>query len=294
MAAALDIEHYIKVRLNRAIMDDEGCDGYQIVEDFMLADANRKAELVIKELQTNGGIEELRSASRKISEIVARTSTGASHDDLLDVVGELDTAKAHLENSLGNLDLNHIEKSIARLESSSYSKHVAEKYGHRRSMSYWAFLELATFGDIISFYKYYFNDVKNTKDESARRIKRTLFPTKVLRNAAAHNSCLLHELRTRSKQPVGKISQFIVENCDIDPGLIASTKRVPVVHDFGAMLITYDAIVISDSSRSEMASMLSNLSSRFMQHIDYFAKQAEVEQALRMISEMARAFSFRM
>ena len=122
----------------------------------------------------------------------------------------------------------------------------------------------------------------------------TISSSSFLRNAAAHNSCLLHELRARSKQPVGQISQFIARNCGIDADLIASTKRVPVVHDFGAMLITYDAIVISNSSRSEMATMLSNLSSRFMQHIDYFAKQAEVEQALRMISEMAKAFAIRM
>ncbi|WP_270573767.1 hypothetical protein [Candidatus Collinsella stercoripullorum] len=94
------------------------------------------------------------------------------------------------------MDPDHTERSLAGLGGSSYTRGLVEKYGDPGHMAVWSYLELASFGGVISLYKYYVFERRAMKDEEA--VKGLLFPTKALRNAAAHNGNMLSEVMDRA------------------------------------------------------------------------------------------------
>lgn len=151
-------------------------------------------------------------------------------------------------------------------------------------MAVWNYLELASFGGIISLYKYYVFERRTMKDEEA--VKGLLFPTKALRNAAAHNGNMLSTLGSKLKKPVGSISKMAVEELGIDRELVSLTKRAPIVHDFTALALCYIHLVKNDGARGDAAEKLRALRRRFMAHRNYFSKQSELKNGLAMLSEV--------
>lgn len=288
LEASLDIEHFLKVRLNAAMMDDEGCDGYNIVATFLDFDASRKARQISKAIGSETAAS-IKSTADKLAWAAERIESNAGFADM-ETIRALDAAKETVSFELQGMDLHHIENSIARLDGSSYSRNLARKYGQREDMAYWNLLELISFGDIIAFYKYYFIDLNGGVDPTAKRVKQLLFPTKTLRNAAAHNSCLLNGLRDRIKKPVGIIPSLLVGEYGLDKELVSSTRRVPLIHDFSALLISYDAIVCSDKSRETCAARLHKLDERMGRNRKMFVKQPEVAACVSMICALAQGF----
>ncbi len=122
------------------------------------------------------------------------------------------------------------------------------------------------------------------KDEEA--VKGLLFPTKALRNAAAHNGNMLSTLGSKLRKPVGSISRMAVEELGIDRGLAVLTKRAPIVHDFTALALCYMNLVKSEGARGDAAEKLRALRRRFMAHRDYFSKQGELKNGLAMLSKV--------
>ena len=121
-------------------------------------------------------------------------------------------------DSLDGIDPDHTEWSLAGLGGSSYTRGLVEKYGDPGHMAVWSYLELASFGGVISLYKYYVFERRAMKDEEA--VKGLLFPTKALRNAAAHNGNMLSALGSKLRKSVGSISRMAVEELGIDRELV--------------------------------------------------------------------------
>lgn len=116
------------------------------------------------------------------------------------------------------MDPDHTEWSLAGQGGSSYTRGLVEKYGDPGHMAVWSYLELASFGGVISLYKHYVFERRTMKDEEA--VKGLLFPTKALRNAAAHNGNMLSTLGSKLRKPVGSISRMAVEELGIDRELV--------------------------------------------------------------------------
>ena len=292
METALDIEHFMKVQMNCSMMDDGDCDGYGIVDQYVAFGASTKLARIAREND-----ERMLELLGRISEDFAaldKAEMSASQEVRMDAIRLLDETKDAIEETLGGLDLRHIEKSISRLSSSQYSRRLAGKYGSLGKMAYWNFFELATFGDIIGLYKYYYFELGRDKDQRAKRVKQLLFPVRALRNAAAHNSCLLNTLRDRLSKPIGAIARTLINEYEMDRELVTLTRRVPLIHDFSALLMCYDVLVRSGHSRSVCARRLRVLSKRLSRNKEYFDKQAEVSKGLEMLTALCEAFADRL
>lgn len=150
-------------------------------------------------------------------------------------------------------------------------------------MAVWSYLELASFGGVISLYKYYVFERRAMKGKEA--VKGLLFPTKALRNAAAHNGNMLSTLGSKLRKPVGSISRMAVEELGIDRELASLTKRAPIVHDFTALALCCMHMVRSEDA-GDAAEQLRALRRRFMAHGDYFSKQGELRNGLAMPGEV--------
>jgi len=93
-------------------------------------------------------------------------------------------------------------------------------------------------------------------------VKGLLFPTKALRNAAAHNGNMLSTLGSKLRKPVGSISRMAVEELGIDRELASLTKRAPIVHDFTALALCCMHMVRSEDARGDAAEQLRALRRR--------------------------------
>lgn len=156
-------------------------------------------------------------------------------------------------------------------------------------MYVWNYLELVSFGGIIALYKFYFYDLKKGQSKKAESVKQLLFPVKALRNAAAHNGNVMNTIGQRLQKPVGAIATAAREELGIDRELVALTRRFPVVHDFTALVLCFDRIVNDADVRSEKAADLHALRERFLEHADYFKKQVELSQGIKVLSEVMRS-----
>ena len=289
METALDIEHFMKVQMNCSMMDDAKCDAYGIIDQYVAFDASAKLARIAHESE-----EDLSKLLARLSEGLAcldRAQLSTSQEVRMEAIRLLDEANDAIEETLGGLNLRHIEKSISRLSTSQYPRRLARKYGSLGQMAYWNFFELATFGDIIGLYKYYYFELGQGRDLRAKRVKQLLFPVRTLRNAAAHNSCLFNTLRDKLPKPIGAIAKALVNDYEVDRELVNLTKRVPLVHDFSALLICYDVLVTSEHSRSVCERRLQTLSERLSRNKEYFDKQSEVSKGLEMLVALCETFA---
>lgn len=275
LSLTLDIEHYMKVELNRMIMD-AGDDPYGLMASFFESEYERKVKVLEKRVDL-GSARSKASAIRTLSEDLTSS-------DVRTVISALAGLLHLASDSLDGIDPDHTERSLAGLGGSSYTRGLVEKYGDPEHMAVWNYLELASFGGIISLYKYYVFERRTMKDEEA--VKGLLFPTKALRNAAAHNGNMLSTLGSKLKKPVGSISKMAIEELGIDRELVSLTKRAPIVHDFTALALCYMHLVKSKGARKDAAEKLLTLRRRFMAHIDYFSKQGELKNGLTMLGEV--------
>lgn len=275
LSLTLDIEHYMKVDLNRMVMD-AGDDPYELMASFFDSERERKVRVLEKRVDL--------CSVRSNAPMVMDLSGDLAAPDAKSVISALASLLHLASDSLGGIDPDHTERSLAGLGGSSYTRGIVEKYGDTEHMAAWNYLELASFGGIISLYKYYVFERRTMKDEEA--VKRLLFPTKALRNAAAHNGNMLSTLGSKLKKPVGSISKMAIEELGIDCELVSLSKRAPIVHDFTALALCYMHLVKSEGARGDAAEKLRALRRRFTAHRDYFSKQGELKNGLAMLSEV--------
>ena len=90
-------------------------------------------------------------------------------------------------------EYDSLEREINQNEDGTYCGEIIKKYGGNYPI--WAFIELITFGRLVSLYQfiaYKIDDFKMQKDINL------LKDIRELRNACAHNNCILNDLRTNT------------------------------------------------------------------------------------------------
>ena len=165
LSLTLDIEHYMKVDLNRMVMDARD-DPYELMGSFFDSERERKARVLEKRVDLYS-VRSKAPAARVLSEDLTPSDARA-------VISALASLLHLASDSLGGIDPDHTERSLAGLGGSSYTRGLVEKYGDPEHMAVWNYLELASFGGIISLYKYYVFERRTMKDEEA--VKGLLFP----------------------------------------------------------------------------------------------------------------------
>ncbi len=96
---------------------------------------------------------------------------------------------------LDNIYYKYKNKSKTN-SSHDYTSKIIDKYFPK--FPAWAFVEIINFGELINFYSFYY---KNTSDKSKIEIINLLFFVKKIRNACAHNNCLLPSLKRKNPNP---------------------------------------------------------------------------------------------
>ena len=141
----------------------------------------------------------------------------------------------------------------------------------------------------MSFYVFYNNFFKLQSEKEFR-----LNCVRRLRNAAAHNTCMLSSLK-----PVPSFS-FDTELCfellsakqSLSPSVISSSMKVPVLNDFAAMLSVYSRKVTSEKIKTKTFEELKDFfNGRMILRKEYFSGNTLVKNAAAFAVFAADYFS---
>jgi abortive infection bacteriophage resistance protein len=171
-----------------------------------------------------------------------------------------------------------IKNSINIHSSSDYCKDLIRKYNNQYPL--WVFFEVISFGDLCKFYKYFCTELYPGEFKHSD----LLFQVRSLRNAAAHNNCLINNLYQKSDISIVKatISQY-VQNVD---GITKSQRKVRLknffICDFISLLYYFNYIVESNAVKKYRYEELTELIDvRMIKNSDYYTSNDAVKNSYK-------------
>ena len=157
---------------------------------------------------------------------------------------------------------------IYRNKDSDYCGGIIKKYDGNYPV--WAFVEIIPFGSFISFLKYcgeYFNE-KEFVDNLY-----LLKDVKRLRNAAAHNNCLIHNLlpNTANHKTNFKVNRFL-SNPKFGISKNSRTRRMSnsAVNDIVTLIYAHVSVVSSSGNLQAQGKSLKSVIDRCFKNSNYY------------------------
>ena len=155
--------------------------------------------------------------------------------------------------------------TIYRQMEKAYSNPLVSKY--HPDYPIYALLEVVSFGELCNIIRQY--DIKYKK-----RINfdtKLLYPIRNLRNACAHNSCILNNLRQDSGFGANGKLRKVLQSYNIGRETINRKLRCEQIHDLVCLIYAYPIIVQSPREKKDTLEELKWLfEDRMKQHKAYF------------------------
>lgn len=150
-----------------------------------------------------------------------------------------------------------------------FSKYDIDKDKKLENIPIWEFLEIVTFGELISFYEYFTNEYNLEEEKKDIFIFREIVK---LRNAVAHNTSILSELNTANNNyPVSyKIIKYLK---DSKLGKKIRTKKMSNsrIKQITCVLYMFNQIVTSDGIKKNIKKEINDLFfNRIIKHKEYY------------------------
>lgn len=151
-----------------------------------------------------------------------------------------------VENFLNNITKkSQVPRYYKRGKSNIYQKDLIEKYYIKKKngtytsdFALWNFVGILSFGEFMQFYSFYFRQYNSSKPNCVK--SGFIEPIRRLRNAAAHNCCILHILKgnpnisfKKNKRLKTKIRQM----CIFSTNNKLKHLSHPLIHDFICLLL---------------------------------------------------------
>lgn len=172
---------------------------------------------------------------------------------------------------------NRVRHLIENLNNSLnfYNRQVFEKY--KETPSVWSIVEMLGFSDFIDFYAHYYQyfHLKCEYTPHFDSVRR-------LRNAAAHNTCMISNLKPQNwfKSDIEINFELLGAKLDVGNGVISSCLKVPVLNDFAVMLSNYVKLISSPKIKEKtLEEMQEFFNGRMILHKDYFENVNEIKNA---------------
>lgn len=192
-----------------------------------------------------------------------------SQDDGYTVVEDFINNNPHI---IETLERNSVSNYTGDLEMKYFTiKKQTTDYGKSKNKieavdcPVWVFMELISFGDFIKFYDFYYK-----RFEKMPYDKKLLNMTRSLRNACAHNNCLLADLNKASSDVPSVISQRVALISTIKPCQRKKKLSSRVILEFAAVLYLYKDSVSTKISEHRIAELRNLINGRFVENRSFF------------------------
>ena len=154
----------------------------------------------------------------------------------------------------------------------------------------WELVEILSFGDFITFYELYYS-FHPTRDSMVNNLK----PAQWLRNAAAHNNCIINDLNVPEKSTfqINKTINTFVSKID---GISSTTREKKLsnesIHDFVVMLYVYNKVVTSPKVKEKaMAKLKEFVDGRMVLNKHYFNKNGLLHSSYNFFKKIVDFFA---
>ena len=164
----------------------------------------------------------------------------------------------------GTHRLNVLKNDLLRNLDNPYCGGIIAKYDGCYPV--WAFVEIIPLGSFIHFYGFCANrfDSKELNDDYF-----LLTNIKKLRNAAAHNNCIIHDMGAQDSKH--KTNYKVIQSLSsISKTTRNKRLRNERMQQIVTLLYTHSVIVTSSGVRNTEKAALKNLVDRMNHHIDYY------------------------
>lgn len=181
----------------------------------------------------------------------------------------------YLEQDFYNVKFpKKVHNSIFKKVGSEYYQKIFSKYDLDKdkkleNIPIWEFLEIITFGELVIFYDFYTNEYKLKDENKDVYILRDIVK---LRNAVAHNNCILSELNMKKNKypPSYKIIQFL-NNCNIGKDTRSKKLSNSRIRQITYTLYMFNEIVTSDGIKNNVKKDINELFfDRIIKHKEYY------------------------
>lgn len=160
-------------------------------------------------------------------------------------------------------------------------------HNNKDSLPIWVLFEVVSFGDLIRFYKYYYQVYP---ERTPVINKSVLDNVRRIRNASAHSNCLIHDINIRV-DPHSFISKHLETVSSISGSMRKKFLRKRFTLDFTALLIAHKTLVKSEKAYAITKKKLRDLLFRRMpRHREYFKRNDTISSAYRFCFLLIRDY----
>ncbi|MGF6375813.1 hypothetical protein M2140_000883 [Clostridiales Family XIII bacterium PM5-7] len=174
---------------------------------------------------------------------------------------------------------------------SSYCRDLIEKL-EQEGYAVWNLIEILPLGDFINLYRLFYEEFPEAKN--GINFTYPMLSIKNLRNAAAHNNCILNQLTKGVPSEVhtnGKITSYVSSIPTISKDHRKNCMKMQAVHDFVTLLFVLDNAVESEGVKRKIIEELRELINvRMLKHKDYFKTNNELKTVHEFIKKIVDSF----
>ena len=165
-----------------------------------------------------------------------------------------------------------LSSMYSNIDNSANSELIKKIRENEDNIPAWKFVEVLSFGRFIELYELYYDTY------GGKSYANLLGSIKFLRNAAAHNTCLLNTVRRPYSITVKKSMEIMNALADSKKFTTSYKTKMqnPVIHDFVVLLFVYFDILNTGANRSMRDQGIEDLDELFFRvmprHKEYFVK----------------------
>ncbi|MCR6572518.1 Abi family protein [Campylobacter insulaenigrae] len=155
--------------------------------------------------------------------------------------------------------------------SASFIQNLLNKYS---DIPLWTLIEILSFGDFLRFYKFYFKVYPDKYFYDTYH--QMAFCVRILRNASAHNNCMLNTLRipyNDNFKPNKQVQSYIKKLNLLSEDTHKHIFNSPLLHDCLVMLVLFNKICTSQAIKNARKKDLLSFFKRCKKHKNYFEKE---------------------
>ena len=170
-------------------------------------------------------------------------------------------------------EYSYIENNIDLKGKNSTCTDLVLKY--KGNFAIWNIVEVLSFNDFTKLYQMYYKKHKNKNSMGD-----FLWSVRLLRNAAAHNSCLLNSLRTPYNYtviPNQKVINYLSKLDGISRTARGSRMKNRIMHDFIVTLYVFNNVISSKKVKAiTMTELKELIDNRMTRNKQYFQKNQTI------------------
>lgn len=196
----------------------------------------------------------------------------------------------NIVNQYLDADYNRLKSLYDKIGKSAASDLIQKRKDSGDDYALWEIVEVMSFGEFIDLYQLYYSIYPSKENDFSSY----LWSIKFLRNAAAHNNCLINSLKAPYHVTIHKTKDILFEISKIKTISQKSRDKWmtnPVIHDFVILVFVYVKLIKSKGLKKRgIDSLLQLFNERMPEHKEYFEKNDVICESYRFTNKIVNYF----